>query len=96
MKWLNARFPSSVNSASTSSLQNNPWDSYNRVRDAFLSVARQQHTEGIVDPDVQVGLGVLFYANGDFDKAKDCFESALSVKPRVCLPRFFICLMRRA
>lgn len=39
LKWLNARFPSSTNPASTSSLQNTPWDSYDHVRDAFLSVA---------------------------------------------------------
>jgi peroxin-5 len=63
------------------------------VIDLFLAAAQagpQSRSEGqlndpnaIVDPDVQVGLGVLFYSNSDYERAKDCFESALSVRPDV-------------
>jgi len=72
-----------------------PWDASNRVIDLFLSAAQagpQSRAEGqgleanaIVDPDVQVGLGVLFYSNSDYERAKDCFEAGLSVRPDVRL-----------
>lgn len=54
-----------------------------RATEAFLAVARQQNSTGVIDPDIQIGLGILSYTNGDFDRAKDCFEAALSVRPRV-------------
>lgn len=59
------------------------WVIQERVTEAFLAVARQQNATGVIDPDIQIGLGILSYTNGDFDRAKDCFEAALSVRPRV-------------
>jgi hypothetical protein len=53
------------------------------VTEAFLNVARTQHAQGVIDPDVQLALGVLFYTNNAYDRAKDCFEAALSVRPTV-------------
>lgn len=34
-----------------------------------------------VDPEVQLGLGTLFYANEEFGKTIDCFRTALEVNP---------------
>ena len=53
------------------------------MTEAFLSVARSQHAQNVIDPDVQLALGVLFYTNSAYDRAKDCFEAALSVRPTV-------------
>lgn len=59
----------------------NPWATLNAVTSLFLSAARENSQRGIVDAEVQVGLGVLFYADSSYDKAEDCFKAALEVRP---------------
>jgi peroxin-5 len=86
LRWLSARFPDfPISQEAWESLSSSAWHSHEQVTEVFINLAREQHSRGEMDPDVQIGLGVLFYTNGNFERAKDCFEAALSVRPNVSL-----------
>jgi peroxin-5 len=84
LRWLSARFPEHAlpPDEMASTLRLSHWASRERVTEAFISVARAQHAAGVLDPDVQSGLGVLSYISGDFSRAQDCFSAALAARPR--------------
>lgn len=50
---------------------------YEAVRKGFINAALLSPDEP--DADVQCGLGVLFNVSGEFEKAADCFKTAVSV-----------------
>jgi peroxin-5 len=52
---------------------------HKRLENLYLSAA--QRNPSTLDPEVQVGLGVLYNLSGDYDKAIDCFQAALQLKP---------------
>lgn len=51
---------------------------HEKVTDLFIQAAQLSPSGEQMDPDVQVGLGVLFYGAEEYDKAVDCFGAALA------------------
>jgi peroxin-5 len=60
----------------------NPWALHQRMTNQYLALAREQYAAaGTVDPDVQVGLGTLYYMQGEFGEARSCWVAALGERP---------------
>ncbi|CAO3696520.1 unnamed protein product [Rhizopus stolonifer] len=77
-RWIAQKYPALVPSLPKPA---SPFELHDRVTGLFLEAARQAPDGQGMDPDVQVGLGVLYYGSGDSDKAIDCFVAALEGRP---------------
>lgn len=83
-RWIETKYPQISERARTTNPKINDEDRYSlhkRVTELFLQAAQLSPMGANIDADVQMGLGVLFYANDDFEKTIDCFKAALAVRP---------------
>ncbi|KAL3478997.1 hypothetical protein BJX99DRAFT_245209 [Aspergillus californicus] len=81
-RWLSVKYPQIVNPDNLSSDADLGFTDrqilHERVTDLFIQAAQLSPSGVQMDPDVQVGLGVLFYCAEEYEKAVDCFTTALA------------------
>ncbi|CAK7563477.1 MAG: Peroxisomal membrane signal receptor PTS1 [Sporothrix epigloea] len=81
-RWLSAKYPQVLPPAELSNAAEMGFTDrqqlHERITEKFIQAAQLSPDGEHMDPDVQVGLGVLFYGAEEFDKAVDCFSAALA------------------
>jgi len=81
-RWLSVKYPSIIAPTDLSSAADVGFTDrhalHEKITDLFIRAAQLSPDGEHMDPDVQVGLGVLFYGAEEYDKAVDCFTSALA------------------
>lgn len=81
-RWLSVKYPSVISANELSDAAEIGFTDrtllHERVTDLYIRAAQLSPSGEQMDPDVQVGLGVLFYGAEEYDKAVDCFGAALA------------------
>jgi len=81
-RWLSIKYPTIISPSDLSSAAEVGFTDrhllHKTVTDLFIHAAQLSPDGEHMDPDVQVGLGVLFYGAEEYEKAVDCFSAALA------------------
>ncbi|PSN60829.1 TPR-like protein [Corynespora cassiicola Philippines] len=80
-RWLATKYPTLIKEPLSSDAEMGFTDRHllhEKVTNLFIQAAQLSPIGEQMDPDVQVGLGVLFYGVEEYDKAVDCFGAALA------------------
>ncbi|KAF9918490.1 Peroxisomal membrane signal receptor PTS1 [Lobosporangium transversale] len=80
-RWLATKYPDIVAANGPAPTSISSWETHTRVTDLYLQAVRNGSAGAEMDADLQVGLGVLFYGSGEYEKAVDCFVAGLKVRP---------------
>ncbi|CCG81523.1 Tetratricopeptide repeat protein [Taphrina deformans PYCC 5710] len=82
-RWLEAKYPNLVSGIEVNNT--NRKEVHEKVTAQFIKAAQLSPNGAEMDADVQVGLGVLFYGDEEYEKAVDCFTAALRIRPEDAL-----------
>lgn len=84
-RWVETKYPNLLDSKEGITIEDDfeheqeRYKLNEKIKKQFLQIANRLPQ---VDPDVQLCLGLLFYADDEFDKTIDCFKAALNVNPQ--------------